>query len=559
MWADGVCINQNDLDERARQVSLMGLIYWKARKVLVWLGEDDEQEEQWKAHSAFRVIHKFRQLQWPKAKHGKTDPDFQEYGIEELQRGDDADDWEALRRLLRRKWFTRVWVVQELGLAFDASLHCGDCTIDLNDVYDWMRKLHVKAPLFSAYYGLSFEVLHLAWSYHRSTRGSMRIELGNDPTDAESFCDILQSARNLECTDPRDLVYAFLGHPSAFKQHPLDVEPYMWYPRNYYQGKSTIIQPDYGEDITPLDAYFRLAFTLIVDHDDGMKVLEHVGHHYETIEDNFPSWAPRWNVMGIYPFPSIETELSHFPPTPFEIDLHGAETSIGLRLKAALLDTLQFYGQTPATSHFAILPTDWAEHSWTEDTGLSSYNPVETMYRFLLELRPSLPNPHYHDDLNFATAFTAGLTIDDNGDETLVGDTNRYRHFQDYCAYRHAKAVNIIASKLGVDNPVDDIGNDEYHRNIEKGDAHRYLKALQQVAPLRTFFSTYDGRLGLGARLARGGDQVWLIMGSKTPYIFKPMGDGTFKILGQAYLHGAMQGDSAVELVEDDFRVVTLV
>jgi hypothetical protein len=110
-----------------------------------------------------------------------------------------------------------------------------------------------------------------------------------------------------------------------------------------------------------------------------------------------------------------------------------------------------------------------------------------------------------------------------------------------------------------VDHPVDDIGDDEYHKNIGEGDAHRYLEALQRAAPLRTFFNTYDGRLGLGARLARGGDQVWLIMGSKMPYIFRPVGDGTFKILGQAYSHDAMHGESATDLTEGDFRLVTLV
>jgi hypothetical protein len=65
---------------------------------------------------------------------------IQEYGIEELQRGDDADDWEALRRLLNRKWFTRVWVVQELGLARDATVRCGDCTLELDDLHRFFAK-----------------------------------------------------------------------------------------------------------------------------------------------------------------------------------------------------------------------------------------------------------------------------------------------------------------------------------------------------------------------------------------------------------------------------------
>lgn len=39
VWIDSMCINQNDLVERSHQVALMGEIYSKAAKVLVWLGE----------------------------------------------------------------------------------------------------------------------------------------------------------------------------------------------------------------------------------------------------------------------------------------------------------------------------------------------------------------------------------------------------------------------------------------------------------------------------------------------------------------------------------------
>lgn len=39
IWIDSLCINQADLVERSHQVALMGEIYKKAAKVLVWLGE----------------------------------------------------------------------------------------------------------------------------------------------------------------------------------------------------------------------------------------------------------------------------------------------------------------------------------------------------------------------------------------------------------------------------------------------------------------------------------------------------------------------------------------
>ncbi|KAF2029764.1 heterokaryon incompatibility, partial [Setomelanomma holmii] len=38
LWVDAICINQKDEVERASQVQLMGLIYWTARQVHVWLG-----------------------------------------------------------------------------------------------------------------------------------------------------------------------------------------------------------------------------------------------------------------------------------------------------------------------------------------------------------------------------------------------------------------------------------------------------------------------------------------------------------------------------------------
>ncbi|PSN73498.1 HET-domain-containing protein, partial [Corynespora cassiicola Philippines] len=38
LWADGICINQSDKDDRSHQVQLMSLVYSRASKVLIWLG-----------------------------------------------------------------------------------------------------------------------------------------------------------------------------------------------------------------------------------------------------------------------------------------------------------------------------------------------------------------------------------------------------------------------------------------------------------------------------------------------------------------------------------------
>jgi hypothetical protein len=42
LWADALCINQEDLLERAHQVNIMKNIFQRASRVLIWLGPEKE-------------------------------------------------------------------------------------------------------------------------------------------------------------------------------------------------------------------------------------------------------------------------------------------------------------------------------------------------------------------------------------------------------------------------------------------------------------------------------------------------------------------------------------
>lgn len=43
IWIDQICVNQEDLEERSHQVSLMQKIYGQAERTLIWVGEADER------------------------------------------------------------------------------------------------------------------------------------------------------------------------------------------------------------------------------------------------------------------------------------------------------------------------------------------------------------------------------------------------------------------------------------------------------------------------------------------------------------------------------------
>ncbi|KAE9367255.1 HET-domain-containing protein [Stipitochalara longipes BDJ] len=119
VWIDAICINQDDVLERGVEVLKMGDIYSKARRVIVWLGPEDENSSL--AVETLEDIAKdvyfsegndrqSRVMEW---KNSKT---------ERLRRNAKAQrekvmNWVSVRELFQRAWFTRLWVFQEFELA----------------------------------------------------------------------------------------------------------------------------------------------------------------------------------------------------------------------------------------------------------------------------------------------------------------------------------------------------------------------------------------------------------------------------------------------------------
>lgn len=122
LWVDAVCINQNDLEERANQVQIMALIYAYASRVVVWLGEEaDGSKEAMELlrDDASRVYRKQRQLQntgedgidrgrGRDGAHDDFPPDDETLKL--VKNPADSFQSEAMK-LLRRPWFQRIWVV----------------------------------------------------------------------------------------------------------------------------------------------------------------------------------------------------------------------------------------------------------------------------------------------------------------------------------------------------------------------------------------------------------------------------------------------------------------
>ncbi|KAF3763917.1 hypothetical protein M406DRAFT_262937, partial [Cryphonectria parasitica EP155] len=93
IWVDAICVNQEDPDERSRQVKLMHRIYARAFTVLVYLGEESEENC---SNMAMDLLSKVSQQ-----------------GTTTL---DDRQKW-SISHLFKRPYFQRMWIIQEVALA----------------------------------------------------------------------------------------------------------------------------------------------------------------------------------------------------------------------------------------------------------------------------------------------------------------------------------------------------------------------------------------------------------------------------------------------------------
>ncbi|OCL04831.1 HET-domain-containing protein, partial [Glonium stellatum] len=115
IWADALCINQEDMAERRQQVQLMRRIYQESEKCLVWLGPHTELDGL--AFKLLNIIHDFLENH-PSDQDRKALIPGKILGKYSTTPG----EWDALSHLFARPWFERVWTLQEIVLPRQALI-----------------------------------------------------------------------------------------------------------------------------------------------------------------------------------------------------------------------------------------------------------------------------------------------------------------------------------------------------------------------------------------------------------------------------------------------------
>ena len=249
LWIDQICINQDDVEERSKQVALMRKIYSEAENVVIWLGKEGPDDEM-----AFRFVPVLLSRLPPlSTSHGGV----ARRGLvsRELLPIAGSPAWIALSRIFSRPYFRRSWIIQEVALARHAVVHCGP------HVIDW--------DLLAA--ASSYQMGQLpsdAENAHDAVAAIMEFHR-NDHGRGNNIVDALFMSYRFNCTDPRDKVFAMLGLAQAL-----------------------VLQPSYSARVE--DVYLTTTRFLILES-GNLDILCCVSHP-KTIA-TLPSWVPDWQAQ----------------------------------------------------------------------------------------------------------------------------------------------------------------------------------------------------------------------------------------------------------------------
>jgi hypothetical protein len=191
----------------------------------------------------------------------------------------------GLNDILARRWFTRVWCLQEIALAQSVEICCGAKFLGwdrllLADIgYYCLRRDGSLAPLNkNPHRDSSYMNRILSGRLDHDLRGIQHFPLilrlpMNRKHSFQSLYTLLEEAR-LSCSagDPRDMIYALLG---MFEGHQLDN-----------------MQPNY--ELAVRDVYHEVSELLIESH----QCLDLVGQAWArgSKDFNLASWAIDWTA-----------------------------------------------------------------------------------------------------------------------------------------------------------------------------------------------------------------------------------------------------------------------
>ncbi|KAK5651607.1 hypothetical protein OQA88_11880 [Cercophora sp. LCS_1] len=597
LWVDALCINQSSATERAAQVRIMDRIYTNAAMTFIWLGRADSTLID--TGDAFNTIERLARYDTDAFDRSDIIPFRNQaadvyncVGLEPTT----WKEWCAVAGLLKRQWFSRLWIVQESILSPAITVFCGEYSVAWETLVHAMRTVDARCNLLGTRPSTIFighdevavplenNVLKLArWRDYWH---------GDDATNAGrpfTLESLIYDTWTFVATEPRDKIYGVFGLMDG-------------------PTRATWVV-DYD---TPVEEAYAFATRRVLHHAGNLGILSCIqGKEMRKIGER-PSWvpdfgvpymnmmcnsgsfsaagertvgeavcfpSPRWDRLRIFgarvdEIVEVANDRNNYVNSMmllesswFELamllphDYHGSSQSRAEVLWRTLCADQDVSGKTPAPGKFGdlfreLLCAMVVVRAELEEEKCADANP------------PANCAPSFAEAMRWARKRWEDLGWDELRAEELRGRTSsrpRLLAQPEYGWLAFTLLKMQILAKTGAGDAIPDwdslerfANNPTYVMRVKNGaektlvlpnDAG-FINSYSLRYGKRKLFITARGYLGLGPSSAKVGDSVCVFRGAGGPFVcMQDPVEGEeetprFHIVGESYVHGLMHGEA---------------
>lgn len=543
LWADGVCINQADNKEKSVQVGLMPRIFAQASKVFVYLGVQEHGSDC--IPSLVNILQRAGIKKF--TNHSLLYKAFQSNDIP--PRNDKI--WVALLMFLRRPWFLRIWVIQEIVLAREVRFLCGSWNLNWQKLVDLAN--HAEVMLHHALPGRSSDLLDDAAQAAASLGLMLGLRLTRSAVSSrlEDLREGIESYDDTACNQAAEPAVEHASYRqyviSACQRHP-ELYEYiedvaLGLPDEILPARTPIIlllgmfvrnqatwpqdrlyalvgisadinlsefPPNYNETEEQTNLRFG---RILVQKGQGMDVLYHATKRaWQHTNTSFPSWAPDWTRMRARWDHWLKLGWAYHGgfdkkfASPSSVLLADNNASV-LRAKGFCLD--------PCCGTIVEF-TDYE----TLIQNRKTYDTVSDLKRFFIQI----------DHVFNGDSYFTGESWSEVACRTLVAN-HVPKMFKDVPLEALLTEFDG-AKRLFID------------RLERAGGKNKLIYEIIETMLGNSVCKTLSGYVGVVSEATVLMDEIWLFEGSDLPFVLRPIRalPGYYRFLGGCYMHGLMAG-----------------
>jgi len=551
IWADAICINQKNNQERNHQVSFMGEIYDSARVVIVWLGSSDNDSK-----LAIDLI-----KLWASIELGSTPRDFAR-SLSAYPNAFDDQAWGALKSLMHRPWWSRVWTYQEYVRARAVRFFCGTDSFDESHfsgaIRNW-KKLKNDTALTGLksdqIYQLQltdkdvedFQSLYIHRGYRHTSDETRALWMG----EPMNLLKLQRITHQRESSDPRDKLYAIRG---------VD------------QIRDISVVPDYGK---PVEDVYRDFTKQCILSKNSLDIIDYAGIGISCSNPSLkaPSWVPDFRASAKWSLPLAGSGYCADGNISTTVQIN--ENDWTLRCEGFVVETLA-----------EVLPhSEWPMHNWsdyvlrTRKVNLSGVPRLQMFFRMMIldssrwdetifdSTKGKKGEQFYEQALGFMFVqgtYAAQKLLKDMTTkaklETVLTQMSSVSQYATYFSiFEHGVPDPFIVTtdEMAIESF---LGSPDTPRRLEwpfatfrrnldekklKSLGWKYASQASGSAQNRAMFDTHKGYMGLGPAGSRVRDKLCILFGSKTPVILRDGPDGQYyQVVGTCHVYGLMHAEA---------------